>query len=65
MEVYSILTAIFIITLIKLIWKERQKMSNLQIINQLLNGNHLSKKELKKAKKIIEYLNIELNERKV
>jgi hypothetical protein len=39
-------------------------MSNLEIINQLLNGNHLTKKELKKAKKIIEYLNIELKERK-
>ena len=38
-------------------------MSNLEIINQLLNGNHLSKKELLKAKKIIEYLNIELKER--
>ena len=38
-------------------------MSNLEIINQLLNGNHLSKKELQKAKKIIEYLNIELKER--
>ena len=38
-------------------------MSNLEIINQLLNGEHLSKKELQKAKKIIEYLNIELQER--
>ena len=39
-------------------------MDNITIINQLLNGKHLSKKELKKAEKIIEYLKIEINERK-
>ena len=38
-------------------------MNNLEIINQLLNGYHLSKKELQKAKKIIDYLKIEINER--
>jgi hypothetical protein len=36
-------------------------MDNLEIINQLLNGNHLSKKELKKAKKIINGLKIAYN----
>ena len=36
-------------------------MNNLQIIKQLLNGNHLSKKELEKAKKIIHSLKTEFN----
>ena len=39
-------------------------MNNLQIIKQLLNGNHLNKKELQKAKKILHYLKIEIKERK-
>ena len=38
-------------------------MSNLEIINQLLNGEHLSKKELQKAKKIVHGLKIALKER--
>ena len=38
-------------------------MNNLQIINQLLNGEHLSKKELEKAKKILHYLKIEIKGR--
>ena len=33
-------------------------MNNLEIINQLLNGYHLSKKELKRAEKILHGLNV-------
>ena len=39
-------------------------MDNLQIIKQLLNGEHLSKKELKKAKKIINGLKVQIQARK-
>ena len=39
-------------------------MNNLEIINQLLNGEHLSKKELEKAKKILHCLKIEIERRK-
>ena len=39
------------------------KMSRLSIIVQLLNGFHLEKKELERAKKIIHGLNIELERR--
>ena len=39
-------------------------MDNITILNQLLNGYHLNNKELKKAKKIIELLNNEIQLRK-
>ena len=39
-------------------------MDNIIILNQLLNGYHLNNKELKKAKKIIKILNIEIESRK-
>tara|TARA_Y100001963_G_scaffold45096_1_gene63523 strand:+ start:407 stop:550 length:144 start_codon:yes stop_codon:yes gene_type:complete len=39
-------------------------MDNIQILKQLLNGNHLEDNELKKAIKIIHFLNIELDTRK-
>ncbi len=39
------------------------KMSRLSIIVQLLNGFHLEKEELERAKKIIHGLNIELERR--
>ena len=40
-------------------------MTNIEIINQLLNGYHLEEKDLQKAKRIINYLNIELKDRKL
>ena len=38
-------------------------MDNIQIIKQLLNGYHLSHKEIEKAKKIMELLDQELKGR--
>tara|TARA_B110000196_G_C20831303_1_gene513877 strand:- start:282 stop:431 length:150 start_codon:yes stop_codon:yes gene_type:complete len=40
-------------------------MTNIEIINQLLNGYYLEEKDLQTAKKIINYLNIELKDRKL
>ena len=40
-------------------------MDNIQILKQLLNGNHLEEKELLKAKQILHSLNNELKNRKV
>ena len=44
--------------------KKGDKMDNITILNQLLNGYHLNNKELKKAKKIIKLLNNEIQIRK-
>jgi hypothetical protein len=38
-------------------------MSDLDIITQLKNGNHLEKNELKRAKEIVNHLLLELNSR--
>ena len=38
-------------------------MDNIQILKQLLNGNHLEKKELLKAEKIVLLLKNEVNYR--
>jgi len=38
-------------------------MQNIEIIKQLLDGNHLNKKELEQAKKIIYSLNLALKQR--
>jgi hypothetical protein len=38
-------------------------MNDLEIINQLLNGNHLNDKELKRAKELIKSLQLEINNR--
>ena len=40
-------------------------MDNIKILKQLLNGYHLEKKELLKAKQILHILKIELKSRKV
>lgn len=39
-------------------------MTDIQIIKQLLNGNHLSNTELKRAETILNSLNTELKNRK-
>ena len=36
---------------------------DLEILNQLLNGNHLNDKELKRAKELIKSLQLEINNR--
>ena len=38
-------------------------MNDLEIIKQLLNGNHLNDKELNRAKELIESLQLEINNR--
>ena len=38
-------------------------MNNIEILKQLLNGNHLEKKELEKAKNIIHGLKMNLKSR--
>jgi len=36
---------------------------DLEILNQLLNGNHLNDKELKRAKELIKSLQLQINKR--
>ena len=36
-------------------------MDNIQVLKQLLNGNHLEEKELLKAEKIVFHLKYEIN----
>lgn len=38
-------------------------MEDIQILKQLLNGNHLEPKEIERAKAIVRNLNINLNNR--
>ena len=38
-------------------------MNDLEIIKQLLNGNHLNDKELKRAKELIKSLQLEITNR--
>ena len=38
-------------------------MKDIEIIQQLLNGNHLSKSELERAKQLIHSLNIAIKQR--
>jgi hypothetical protein len=38
-------------------------MNDLQILKQLLNGNHLNDKELNRAKELIKSLQLEINNR--
>tara|TARA_R110000822_G_scaffold127454_1_gene262938 strand:- start:5610 stop:5732 length:123 start_codon:yes stop_codon:yes gene_type:complete len=40
-------------------------MTDLQILEQILNGNHLEPNELKRAKQILQSLNTELKNRKL
>ena len=40
-------------------------MKDIEILKQLLNGNHLTNKELLKAKKILNILNNEFSIRKI
>ena len=37
------------------------KMKDLEILKQLLNGNHLNDKELKRAKELIKSLQLQIN----
>lgn len=39
------------------------KMRSIEIIEQLLNGNHLEKKELERAKIILDSLQVQLRQR--
>ena len=43
-------------------WREN-KMNDIDIIKQLLNGNHLNTKELERANKLLYLLNAELKRR--
>jgi len=40
-------------------------MKDIDILEQLLNGNHLEKEEVKRAKQILYSLNIELENRRM
>ena len=39
------------------------KMKDLEILKQLLSGNHLNDKELKRAKELIKSLQLQINNR--